>query len=231
MSSAISPSPALGALPSSLGEALRGELTAERLKLYNDLAVKLVGVLSGRYQATFVIPRNVIVPGEFALYLWPDLIGERLVGLTLFAWFPFSIFRRDRKSELEPLELVFFRLDDGFKLIGAYGRVHYDLCEYNLTSVDRLTIMYFFHGHTPFIDGVGYVRVRCPALRSSQRRLGRKYWDRIWLASAKIFLKATKPQRFSLRELESLGAVRVLELVNGSSKNPFRAPLRPVRRP
>ena len=220
----------LAALPSSLDEALQGKLTGERRKFYYDLAAELVEVLSRKYQAALVIPRNVVVPDEFALYLWPDLIGSRLVGLAMFAWFPFSIFRRDRKSELEPLELVFFRLDDGLKLIGAYGRVHYDVCEYNLESVDRLTIMYFFHGHTPFIDGVGYVRVRCPALRSSQRRLGRKYWDRIWLASAKIFLKATKPQRFSLAELANLGVVRVLELANGSSKDPFRAPLKPLGR-
>ncbi len=204
-----------------------GRATYLRLR---SLADELLKVLVDSYEASVTLPRNVRLPDEFRLLAWPDIVDEQLglYGLILYSWFPFSIFKKDHKSEYEPLEIVFHKSKDGYRPIYAYGRVHYDICEYRIDHLSRIDIMYFFHGHTPFIDGVGYVRVLCPKTRSSKRKVGRRYWNRIWLASGKIFLKATRPFKVSLSRLASIGVLKVMECPDDGSVNLVRSIIRPL---
>ncbi|ADL18771.1 hypothetical protein ASAC_0364 [Acidilobus saccharovorans 345-15] len=188
----------------------------------------LIDVLINKYRAEVEIPRNVDPVSEFKVTAWPDLVNEELglVGLVLYSWFPFSIYRGDNKAEYEPIELVFARNNDNdYRLLFAYARVHYDLCEYNLAGLSKVTIRFLYHGHTPFIDGLGYIRLKCPKVKSSARRVGRKYWDRIWLGTALTFEKIVKGTRMPLSLLLKLGTLTIMQCPNHSTANPFRSPI------
>ncbi len=216
-------------MPSSLAEAIKGDSSlSSNFQLYLDVSRDLIGTLVSKYSTRVTLPRNVSI-SEFKMSVWPDIINRDLglLGLALYAWFPFSIRRGDGKAEYEPIELVFRRLGNGYKLLFAYARVHYDLCEYNLSHISELTIRFLHHGHTPFIDGVGYIRVRCPKVRHRDVHLGRKYWDRIWLGTALAFMRLVPGYTVPLELLTRYGRVRLMECPDGSLTNPFEAPILP----
>lgn len=221
--------PDIDGIPTSLKLAISDQEAFRReLPKLASLSRHLIDVLINKYMAEVEIPRNVNPATEFKVTAWPDFINEELglVGLTLYSWFPFSIYRGDGKAEYEPIELVFAKnYGDEYKLLFAYARVHYDLCEYNLAGLNKVTIRFLYHGHTPFIDGLGYIRLKCPKVRSSERRLGRKYWDRIWLGTALVFEKIVKGTRIPLSLLLNLGTLTIMQCPNNSMANPFRSPI------
>lgn len=198
----------------------------QELLLARGQAERLLDVLATNYSMEVALPRNVDPLRDFELVVWPDPLNDpRLYGLLLLAGFTFSFYRRDGKSEYEPLEFVFLKEGNSYRPLFAYARVHYDLCEYNIQGVERIRVIYTFHGHTPYIDGVGYVRLRCPKVKRSSVHTGRKYWDRMWLGAATTFLKITGVQRLRLRKLLDLGLVKVMKCPTNFAKNPFEGPM------
>jgi hypothetical protein len=196
------------------------------LRKARETAKSLLNLLDRDYGLTVAIPRNVDIAKDFELVVWPDPIpGSPFYGLLFLARFSFSIFKSDGKAEYEPLEIVFLKAQDNYVPIYAYGRVHYDLCEYKILGLHRLRILYFYHGHTPYIDGVGYVRLKCPKVKRSAVHVGRKYWDRIWLGAATTFLRLVGVQEFRLSDLVRLGLVKVMKCPNDFVVNPFNGPL------
>ncbi len=214
-------------VPSMVKLAASGTREAlDRLSAAWAEAEMLLGLLARGYGAEIVLPRNVDPLRDFELIVWPDPFNASpFYGLLLLAGFTFSIYRGDGKAEYEPLEIVFLRSRGTYRPAFAYGRVHYDLCEYNLEDIRRLRIAYLFHGHTPYIEGVGYIRLRCPKVKRSSVHTGRKYWDRIWLGAATAFLRLTGSQRLSLSKMIELGLVKVMKCPVNFRKNPFQGPL------
>ncbi|MGC9209810.1 MAG: hypothetical protein ACP5FT_00845 [Acidilobus sp.] len=198
----------------------RGLLTEARAA-----AERLLRVLADEYRMELALPRNVDPLRDFELVVWPEPLKEPFYGLLLLARFPFSIYRGDGRAEYEPLEIVFLNKDGTERPIYAYARVHYDLCEYNLQGLRRLRVLYLFHGHTPYIDGTGFIRLKCPKVKYRSVHVGRKYWDRIWLGAAVTFLKLTGAQLYRLSDLVDLGLVKVMKCPTEFKKDPFKGPL------
>jgi len=217
----------LDGLPSSLRLAIGDrEGLKSRLPEMVSLASDLVESLINDYAAEVELPRNVDPAREFSMTAWPDEINQRLVGLAIYAWFPFSIYRSDAKAEYEPIEFVFLRDEDRYRLLYAYARVHYDLCEYALFGLRKVRLRFMYHGHTPYVDGVGYVRVRCPKVKSSLKHTGRRYWNRIWLGAALTFERIVKGATVPLSLLLKHGVLSLMQCPNDSVTNPFKSPIR-----
>ncbi|MGC9071092.1 MAG: hypothetical protein ACP5HK_00110 [Acidilobus sp.] len=213
-------------VPSLVRVAAGGSPESRRaLSEARDRAEALLRAVAKEYSMEIVLPRNVDPLRDFELVVWPDPLEEPFYGLLFLARFSFSIYRGDGRAEYEPLEIVFLDRNGLVEPTFAYARVHYDLCEYNIMGLKRLRVLYLFHGHTPYIDGVGYVRLKCPKVKYSRVHIGRKYWDRMWLGAATTFLRLTGVQVYSLSVLIDLGLVKLMKCPIEFKKDPFKGPL------
>ncbi|PMP59536.1 MAG: hypothetical protein C0171_03140 [Caldisphaera sp.] len=197
-------------------------------KLASDLFNKLIFEYNLEYQ----LPLNVNPDNDVAVYVWPSILSNgnslRLYSLTLYNWFSFSFKSGDGKSELEPITFIFNKKKDKYNLLMAYARVHYDLCEYNVDKIKDIKIVFARYGHTPYILGENYVRVRCPKIKHNSARTGRNYWDRLWLIAGNIFTRITGIRKIQFRFKNNLRTY-ILGCLPKTMNNPFKSPIYPIQ--
>ncbi|AFZ70432.1 hypothetical protein Calag_0687 [Caldisphaera lagunensis DSM 15908] len=221
----------LSNLKEQLNKGTKKENLINYILNFKKIADDLFGKLVSDYNLEYQLPSNVD-PKDVAVYVWPSLLSDgnslNLYSLTLYNWFSFSFKKGDGKSELEPITFLFNKEKDTYKLIMAYARVHYDLCEYNIEKIKGIKVIFARYGHTPYILGENYVRVKCPKVKHSNSRTGRKYWDRMWLAAGNIFTRITGIRKVQFKFKNNI-KVYILGCLPKTNNNPFKSPIYPLQ--
>jgi len=195
------------------------------------LSINLFNEFTSRYNVELLLPRNVNPIKDIKVYVWPSILMNRKTSyysLTFYNWFSFSFKPGDGKSELEPITFLFRKVNNKYELLTAYARVHYDLCEYDLSEKDEVKILFAKYGHTPDIMDINYVRVRCPKFKHNPKKTGRKYWDRIWLSAGSIITRIGGVNKFKLKSSGNHIRISFLGCLPKTTNNPFKSPIYPL---
>jgi len=161
------------------------------------LSTRLFRELVYKKNLTLIIPSN-LNPKDVNVYLWTDKVGydrdgNPLYMLTMYFSFPFDISELDRRSEYEPVSVLFVKKGNEYVPIKAYARVHYDIYVYDLEKLDNMEILFMRLGHTPKILGK-------EAFRASSSNILKEMLDKAWLVIGDFITRLTGVNRIRIKD-------------------------------
>jgi len=161
------------------------------------LSTRLFRELVYKKNLTLIIPSN-LSPKDVNVYLWTDKVGydrdgNPLYMLTMYFSFPFDISELDRRSEYEPVSVLFVKKGNEYVPIKAYARVHYDVYVYDLEKLDNMEILFMRFGHTPKILGKEAARV-------SSSNPFKEVLDKAWLVIGDFVTRISGVNRIRLKD-------------------------------
>lgn len=188
------------------------------------LSVKLFRTLTHEKNLTLVIPSN-LSPKDVNVYLWTDKVGYDREGnplymLTMYFSFPFDISEIDRRSEYEPVSVLFVRKGGKFIPLKAYARVHYDVYVYDLENLENMEVMFLRHGHTPKIVGK-------EVARASSSNVLKELLDKAWLVIGDFITQVTGVNRVRIKDEKDKVHVFITHKLPKTKNNVFETAIHP----
>lgn len=215
---------ALWIVKSLINNRINLDMAAYEMGAVRYLARKMFRTLVYEKNLTLLIPSNLRA-SDVKAYLWPDKVGYDSEGnplymLTMYFSFPFDISELDKKSEYEPIAVLFVRKGNKFIPLKAYARVHYDIYVYDLEETNDLTVLFMRYGHTPKVLGSGTVRV-------SGSNIVKEGLDRLWLALGDALTRLSGVNRVRIRDDPTKIHVYVRYKLPSSVNNVFDSAVHP----
>lgn len=200
------------------------DIAAYDIKAVRYLATRMFRMLVYEKDLTFLIPSNLRT-SDIKVYLWVDKVGydrngNPLFMLTMYFSFPFDIHEFDKRSEYEPISILFAKKGGRYVPVKAYARVHYDIYVYDLEKLDKLTILFMRSGHTPKILGSSATRV-------SSSNVVKEALDRLWLAVGDAVTRIAGVSEVKIRDDPKKIRVYVTHKLPRSVSNVFETAVHP----
>jgi len=188
------------------------------------LSVKLFRTLTQEKNLTLVIPSN-LSPKDVNVYLWTDKVGYDREGnplyiLTMYFSFPFDISELDRRSEYEPVSVLFVKKGGKFVPLKAYARVHYDVYVYDLENLENMEILFLRYGHTPKVVGKEVVR-------ASSSNVLKEVLDKAWLVIGDFITHLTGVNRVRIKDEKDKVHVFITHKLPKTVNDVFKSAIHP----
>jgi len=188
------------------------------------LSVKLFRKLVEDKNLTLLIPSNLSLK-DVNIYLWTDKVGYDSEGnpmymLTMYFSFPFDIHELDKRSEYEPVSVLFVKRGSDYVPVKAYARVHYDLYVYDLENQDTLKIMFMRSGHTPKVMSKEVARV-------SSSNIIKETLDKAWLVVGEFVTRLFGVRAVKVKEEKESMHVYISYRLPKTKNNVFSSPVHP----
>jgi len=207
---------------------LSGRMTvdeaASNIGAVRYLATKLFRKLVYEKNLTLLIPSN-LKPSDVNVYLWVDKVGYDRDGnpmymLTMYFSFPFDISELDRRSEYEPVSVLFVKRGNDYVPVKAYARVHYDIYVYDLEKLDNMEILFMRFGHTPKVLTNEVARV-------SSSNVLKELLDKAWLVIGDFVTRISGVNRIRIKDEKEKIHVYISYRLPETKNNVFDAAIHP----